>query len=67
MNDERAINQFIIKSLKNKLSLLDTGKALRTYCYITDISKILLSIVSSGRQIVYNVGGESTLKYCKLS
>ena len=39
MNDERAINQFIIKSLKNKLNLLDTGKALRTYCYITDISK----------------------------
>tara|TARA_B100001741_G_C16538707_1_gene593272 strand:+ start:503 stop:1567 length:1065 start_codon:yes stop_codon:yes gene_type:complete len=67
MNDERAINQFIIKSLKNKLNLLDTGKALRTYCYITDISKILLSIVSSGRQIVYNVGGESTLNIANLA
>jgi len=67
MSDERVINQFIIKALNNKINLLDSGKALRTYCYITDISKILLSIVSSGKKIVYNVGGESTLNIADLA
>jgi len=67
MNDERVINQFIIKALKNKLNLLDSGKALRTYCYITDVSKILLSIVRSGKKLVYNVGGESTINIADLA
>ena len=44
MSDERVINQFIIKALNNKINLLDSGKALRTYCYITDISKTDIAV-----------------------
>ena len=36
-NDTRVMFQFIQKAFYNKsISLLDTGKALRQYCYITD-------------------------------
>ncbi|MEI8054784.1 MAG: NAD-dependent epimerase/dehydratase family protein [bacterium] len=60
MNDQRVLNQFIQKALvQHKIELLDSGNAVRTYCYITNVVEMLLNIILRGTQSVYNVGGKS--------
>ena len=42
-----------------KIDMLDGGESIRNYLYITDSMEILLNIVLNGKEIVYNVGGDS--------
>ena len=62
MNDKRVMSNLIDKALqKGQIELLDQGKAIRTYCYVTDIVEMLWSILLYGKESVYNVGGISKI------
>lgn len=59
-HDTKAMNQFIESALtKKRIELQDSGKAIRTYCYIDDTVEMLWNIILNGSQPVYNVGGHS--------
>ena len=67
-NDKRALNSFIQKALvNNKIELLDQGLAKRTYFYITDAVESIINIIISGKESVYNVGGESVTSISELA
>jgi UDP-glucuronate decarboxylase len=57
--DRRVINEFILRGLKGKISLLDHGYVRRTYCYVTDSVEMLWDILLDGTDAIYNVGGSS--------
>ncbi len=58
--DTRVINQFIEQALTTgKIIMKDRGTAIRTYCYVDDAVKQMLSILFNGQSVVYNVGGKS--------
>jgi UDP-glucuronate decarboxylase len=57
-DDQRALNSFIETAIReNKISLLDAGLARRSYCYISDVGKMIWRILLSGKDPIYNVGG----------
>lgn len=59
-HDTKAMNQFIEAALvKKRIELQDSGRAIRTYCYIDDTIEMLWNIILNGAQAVYNVGGHS--------
>lgn len=67
-HDKRALNSFIEKALFNqKIDLLDSGTAMRTYCYIADALELLIKILFYGKQAVYNVGGHSYTSIAELA
>lgn len=57
--DQRVLNNFIAKGLNGRIELIDFGIVNRTYCYVADAVEILLDIIVSGKDFIYNVGGES--------
>jgi nucleoside-diphosphate-sugar epimerase len=57
--DKRVMNSFIQKALEGKITLLDQGRAKRTYCYVSDAVEIMWKILLHGKEPVYNVGGNS--------
>ena len=68
LDDERVINTFIKKGLKNDyIQLLDGGTSIRTYCYITDAVEMMWNIFLYGKNIIYNVGGISTISIYDLA
>lgn len=67
-HDKRALNSFIEKALINgQIDLLDSGTAIRTYCYVTDALELLIKILFFGKQAVYNVGGHSSKSIAELA
>jgi nucleoside-diphosphate-sugar epimerase len=67
-NDKRVLNSLIQKGLKNNnIKLMDSGDAIRTYCYITDVIEMFWNIFLSGKDLIYNVGGESITSIYDLS
>jgi nucleoside-diphosphate-sugar epimerase len=68
MHDKRALNSFIEKGLlKKKIELLDSGSAMRTYCYVADALELILNILFSGKRAVYNIGGRSSASIAELA
>ncbi|MEK7607404.1 MAG: NAD-dependent epimerase/dehydratase family protein [Patescibacteria group bacterium] len=65
--DQRVLNSFIEKGLKGEISLLDSGEAKRTYCYVNDGIEMLWNILLEGHDSVYNVGGESKVTIAELA
>ena len=59
LDDKRVISSFIEKGFEGKIMLMDYGKAMRAYLYVTDAVEILWKILLTGKQYVYNVGGIS--------
>lgn len=58
--DHRVLNSLIEKGLKNdKIELMDSGDAIRTYCYITDVIEMFWNILLHSKDTLYNVGGKS--------
>ena len=57
--DQRVLNQLIAKGLQGKVSLLDDGKAKRNYGYVTDSVGIMWQVLLQGKEVVYDVAGES--------
>jgi len=67
-HDKRALNSFIEKALFNqKIDLLDSGTAMRTYGYVADALELLIKILFYGTQAVYNVGGHSYTSIAELA
>jgi len=66
--DTRVINQFIEQGLTTSAILMkDRGDAIRTYIYVEDAVQLMLKILFEGKDIVYNVGGTSTLSVYELA
>lgn len=66
--DARVINSLIEKGIKNdNINLLDGGESIRTYCYITDIIEMMWNIFLHSTEILYNVGGISTVSILELA
>ena len=66
--DKRAMNSFIAKALcHGKIELLDAGKAVRTYCYVSDAVELMWQAALHGTQPVYNIGGHSTMTIGELA
>jgi len=62
-NDRRVLNSLIQRgTVEKKISLLDRGEAIRTFCYISDVIEISWKILLFGKESIYNVGGVSTIK-----
>lgn len=58
--DTRVINQFIEQALTTgKIQMKDKGEAWRTYCYVEDVAEMMLDILFKGKDVVYNVGGDT--------
>jgi UDP-glucuronate decarboxylase len=67
-SDKRALNSFIEKALcQGKIELMDAGKAIRTYCYVSDAVELMWQAALHGTQPVYNIGGHSTLTIGELA
>ncbi len=61
-DDERVLGQFIRRALEEKkISMVDDGSKIRTFCYIADCALMLLYIIAYGRDFVYNVGGRDSI------
>jgi UDP-glucuronate decarboxylase len=57
MDDQRVIGQFIKKAYTKKvIDMIDDGRDLRCFCYISDMIKQLMHILLFGRDTIYNVG-----------
>jgi nucleoside-diphosphate-sugar epimerase len=67
LGDTRVLNQFIEQGLKGKIILKDAGIANRTYCYVEDACELMLKILFFGKDVVYNVGGFSTITIAELA
>lgn len=67
LGDKRALNSFIEKALYKDIDLMDEGKSLRTYCYVTDVVYIMWKILLEGKYSVYNVGGISKMSIKELA
>lgn len=66
--DKRALNSFIEQALgRGKIELMDAGKAIRTYCYVSDAVELMWQAVLHGTQPVYNIGGHSTVTIGELA
>ena len=60
LNDDRVLQSFIFKANKDKkISMLDDGSAIRNYLYITDGVEVLFNILLKGKEVIYNVGGDT--------
>lgn len=67
-DDKRAMNSFIEKALcQGRIELMDAGKAIRTYCYVSDAVELMWNAVLYGTQPVYNIGGHSTVTIGELA
>lgn len=68
ISDSRVLNQFVFKALKfGNIELMDSGSALRTYCYVSDAIEMCINIVMKGKEKIYNVGGESKVTILELA
>lgn len=68
INDERVMGNFMKKAIIDKhIKLMDEGKSLRTYCYITDALNMMLKIMLQGKEVLYNVGGIETVSIYEMA
>ena len=47
--------------------MLDNGKSLRSYIYITDVLKMLVNILFYGKKELYNIGGKKVISIKQLA
>lgn len=67
-NDTRVVSSLIMKSLlQDSIQLKDSGDAIRTYCYVSDVVEMIWNIMLKGKEVVYNVGGVSTFSILELA
>jgi nucleoside-diphosphate-sugar epimerase len=59
MNDGRVMGQFMNKAYTEKeIKMVDDGKDLRCFCYVSDAMREMLEILLFGKEIIYNIGSE---------
>lgn len=67
-NDTRVMHSIIEKALKkNEITLLDSGRSIRTYGYVMDLVEMLWNIALHGKKTVYNVCGDSRISIAELA
>ena len=57
-NDNRVLQEFIFKASKGNIEMLDSGESIRNYLYVSDSVRLILNL-SKGKELVYNIGGDS--------
>jgi UDP-glucuronate decarboxylase len=67
-SDSRVLYDFIKMAVdRKKITLKDSGSAMRTYCYVLDAIEMMLAIIKKGSEPIYNVGGTSRLSIAELA
>jgi dTDP-glucose 4,6-dehydratase/UDP-glucuronate decarboxylase len=62
VSDKRVLGDFIRKSfIERRIDLIDDGKQIRTWCYISDCIAMLMNILLYGKHFVYNIAGQSNV------
>lgn len=68
LSDTRVMSDFIKKAIMDKeIRLLDSGKAVKSYGYVTDTVSMILFVAFHGKDMVYNVGGKSSISILDLA
>ena len=58
-DDKRVVGQFMNKAKSfGKIEMVDDGRDLRSFCYLSDVLKQLLSILLFSKETIYNVGSK---------
>jgi UDP-glucuronate decarboxylase len=66
-DDQRAMSTFIRSAiLRKEIELKGDGSAIRTYCYVKDAVNMMLRVLLEGKNVVYNIGGVSTITISEL-
>lgn len=66
--DQRVYCEFIKKAqTSGEITMMDKGLARRTFCFISDAVEMLLNILLSSKDVVYNVGGQDTVTIRELA
>jgi UDP-glucuronate decarboxylase len=67
-DDSRVLSSFISQAISSgKIEMKDSGSAWRTYCYVKDAVSQMVEILVSGKEELYNVGGESRVQILDLA
>jgi len=66
-DDSRVLPSFIRKALDEKIELLDSGAASRTFCYISDAIELMWFVLLHGKHSLYNIGGKGNIKISDLA
>ncbi len=68
IHDKRVIGEFLNQALcRRSITLADSGRSVRTYCYIVDCITMLLKILLYGKSFIYNVGGTEKITIYQLA
>lgn len=68
INDKRAIYEFMRKGIQDKkIDLLDSGSAIRTYCYVSDAVELIFKALFNGKEPIYNVAGKDIVTISTLA
>ena len=68
IHDKRVLGDFLRSALKGKsIKLKDRGQAVKTFGYIADVITMIFFVALKGKDMVYNVGGKSTISIRKLA
>jgi UDP-glucuronate decarboxylase len=66
--DSRVLNSFIHQALRSRvITLMDSGEAWRTYCYVSDAIEMCLDVLSCSTGGIYNVAGRSRTQIVNLA
>lgn len=67
-SDQRVISEFIKRAQNEKvISMMDSGHAFRTFCFISDMVEMLLNVLLSSKNTVYNLCGHDSTSIYKLA
>lgn len=62
IHDTRVISSLINKGIDTGIiNLIDDGASLRTICYISDLTQMIMNIVGHGKEKIYNITGYQQL------
>ena len=68
IDDKRAISEFIKKGIfDKKISMLDSGRSIKTFGYISDITEMFFNIIQFGKEIKYNTTGQDYVSILSLA
>ena len=67
MKDTRVIIDFFKKAKKGSINLLDQGKSIKTYGYISDIAEMFFNIIQFGKNHTYNTCGNDYINILTLA
>ncbi len=66
--DPRVVPQLLKRAIiEKKIYMYDSGKTVRTWCYISDLTIMLLNIITRGKSFIYNVSGEEHLSIYEIA